>query len=162
MFLKGGLPGAILGGWQLQTITSWISGLPFTVTGNTGQLNTAGNTQTAQLLVPQLQIYGAHNRNAAGQVAYFNPANFGSAGTVFGNTGRNQFRGPGAFDLDAGVKRSIHIYEGVSVEFQAEAFSLTNTPIFGNPTADQTNTANGVISTATGNRKVRLSARIKF
>lgn len=162
VFLKHGVGAALLGGFQLQTVTSWISGLPFTVLGDATPLNAPGNSQTANLLASKIEVYGAHHRNANGQILYFNPANFGSAGAVFGNSGRNNFRGPGAFQLDAGVKRSFHIYESVAAELQVEAFNLTNTPIFGNPTSNVTSATNGVITSASGSRKVRLSGRIRF
>jgi hypothetical protein len=52
---------------------------------------------------------------------------------AFGTAGYNSQRGPGATNLDASVFRNFHIYEGLNVQFRAEAFNVTNTPHFGNP-----------------------------
>ena len=41
-------------------------------------------------------------------------------------TARNIFRGPGAYNLDASVSKTIPIHEQINVEFRAEGFDVTN------------------------------------
>lgn len=54
----------------------------------------------------------------------------------FGNSGRNQLRGPGYGNLDASIYRSMRITERIGAQFRAEMFNVTNTPHFANPRAD--------------------------
>ena len=56
----------------------------------------------------------------------------------FGNTGRNILRGPGVTGLDGSVFRILPIAERVRLELSAEAFNVTNTPRFNNPSANVT------------------------
>ena len=39
---------------------------------------------------------------------------------------RNSFRGPGAYNLDASVSKTIPVHEQINVEFRAEGFDITN------------------------------------
>ena len=41
-------------------------------------------------------------------------------------TARNIFRGPGAYNLDASVSKTIPVHEQINVEFRAEGFDITN------------------------------------
>jgi hypothetical protein len=164
-FLKSGIGGALLGGWQMQTALSWVSGTPFTISADASSLNAPGNSQVADLLVSSATIFGAHHRNASGAIQYFDPTAFGQpTGARFGTSGRNSVRGPGYFNLDAGVKRNIHVTERFGLELQAEAFNATNTPQFANPGSSVASPSSlGVItSTANNNRRMRLSGRITF
>jgi hypothetical protein len=163
-FLKTGVAGALLGGWQVTSAVSWVSGTPFTISADASALNAPGNSQVADQ-VSSVTIYGAHHRNASGKIQYFDPADFAQpTGARFGTSGRNSVRGPGYFDLDAGLKRNLHVYERFNFELQAEAFNATNTPQFANPGASVASPSSlGVItSTANNNRRLRVSGRITF
>jgi len=162
MFLQNGIASKVLGGWQLNTIMSYYSGTPFTVTASGGSLNAPGNTQVANQLVQHVQILGGHGPGSP----YFNIADF-SAPTCacFGTAGRNSVRGPGTFNLNAGLKRTIPLYEGFALQLQAESFDLTNTPQFANPSGTNvSNSGFGIISGLQpySNRTLRFSARITY
>ena len=86
----------ILGDWQLNGIYSAVSGTPFTVSADGAQLNMPGNPQTADLN-GDYEIIGDH----ADDGPFFDPASFSQPqGVRLGNTGRNQFRGPGYWNMD--------------------------------------------------------------
>lgn len=51
----------------------------------------------------------------------------------FGNSGVGLVRGPGQHNLDMAVERAFQVKEGLSFNFRAEFFNITNTPQFGNP-----------------------------
>ncbi|MEJ7709908.1 MAG: hypothetical protein WKF84_08625 [Pyrinomonadaceae bacterium] len=72
----------------------------------------------------------------------------------FGTTGRNAFRGPGYGNIDLSLFRSFplsFISESSSLQFRAEAFNITNTPRFGNPNANVSNSNFGTITGTLGN-----------
>ncbi|HEY6402697.1 MAG TPA: hypothetical protein VI479_14870, partial [Blastocatellia bacterium] len=79
--------------------------------------------------------------------------------------GRNIVRGPGFFNMDLSVFRSIAITEGIGVQFRAEALNALNHPNFGNPGADVSNLNTfGYITGLVGqpSRIFRLGARVSF
>jgi hypothetical protein len=99
-----------------------------------------------------------------------------SADQDFGNSGVGIARGPGQHALDIAAERIFPITERIGFRFRAEAFNLTNTPQFGNPTttlgygnaANPTPTASssfGLISHEQGGphpRIIQLAARLTF
>ena len=133
-FLTHGVAGAIFGGFQLTGQISHISGAPFTVSPSSSAINAPGATEYAQLIAPYHQL-GGHNRtpgNSAisGGNPWFDPTSFANPvepqytnpsapGYVncsvpscmvspnFGNTRRNEFRGPGVTNVNASVTREL-------------------------------------------------------
>jgi hypothetical protein len=196
-WMASGIGGQILGGWLVNPIITWLTGAPFTVGGNGTALNANGSSQTADLVGRFRLLHGKPPRNGATCTAgdpscsYFDPSAFAqplitsSATAHFGNTNRNEFRGPGFFNTNLSVLRDFKIREKVTLEVRADAFSLTNTPHFANPNvscpagaSDPTKlscasgTSFGVITGTAqpggffgpdaGNRTIWLGATVKF
>ncbi|MGA3025447.1 MAG: TonB-dependent receptor [Bryobacteraceae bacterium] len=171
-YLQSGIGAWVLGGWQANAIFSAASGTPFTITSSAA-FNAPGNTETANQILPTVQIPG----NVGPGQLWFNTAAYAAPTAVngvipFGNTGRNSLRGPGYFQLDGSVFRDFPIKENIKLQFRAESFAITNTPIFGNPgsalgsgTFGQITSlaasANGV-SNGGGYRIMRLGLRLSF
>jgi hypothetical protein len=134
----------ILGGWQINPLISRLSGTPFTV-GAGGNLNANGSGQTADLVgiyrAPKGRPLRTGKTCAQGDLSchYFDPNAFAAplitsaANAHYGNTGRNQFRGPGYFSLNLSLAREFNLWERATLGVRADAFSLTNTPHFANP-----------------------------
>jgi len=170
-YAQSGIAAALLGGWQANWIMSRTSGTPFTVGTSASSLNSPGNTQTADQILPDVQILGGHG---VGQ-PYFNPLAFAPVTDVrFGNSGRDILRGPGFFNLDGSVFRTFGLTERYKLQFRAEAFGVTNTPQFGTPGAtvsSMTRNADGSIkalngyteiTSATGERQFRFALKLMF
>jgi hypothetical protein len=135
----------VLGGWQINGIFSAMSGTPFTVGTAGTSLNSQGNTQTADQVVPEVEILGGVGRGQS----YFDPYAFMPVTAVrFGNTGRNILRGPGVVNVDASLFRNFNLTERFRMQFRAEAFNVSNTPKFSNPGA--------TVSSATRNAQTGL------
>lgn len=131
-FLSSGIGAAVAGGWQLNTLTSFLSGLPVSVTSDAGSLNMPGSTQRADQVKPEVQKLGGIGRGTP----YFDPFAFQRVTTArFGNAGFNSLRGPGWFNSDLGLFRQFSVNERVNLQFRAEAFNWTNTPKFNNPSS---------------------------
>ncbi len=143
---QSGVGSAVLGGWQINPVISYYTGLPFTVTGPGAALNANGATQTADLVGNYSVVSGQPIRTqtvgcAVGDLTchYFDPSAFAAplitsnANAHFGNTGRNEFRGPGYFEMDMAISREFRLTERFKLQLRGEAFSLTNTPHFANP-----------------------------
>jgi hypothetical protein len=158
-----GLLKAILGDWQLNGVFAAFSGTPFTVTASGTVLNTPGVTQTADF-DGDFNVLG--NIGASGK--WFDPAAFSQpAGVRLGNTGRNQFRGPGGWTLDASLFRSFPLGGERRLELRVEGGNILNHPIFGNPNGSITAGTFGQITGIVGGgsyieRNVKLGLRFTF
>jgi hypothetical protein len=156
---------AIFGDWQLNGIYSAFSGIPFTVTADGSQIDMPGNLQTADQ-VGELNVVG--DIGNAGQ--WFERNAFAQPqGVRFGNTGRNAFRGPGAWNLDFSIFRAFPLGGTREFQFRAEFFNVTNTPKFGQPSTSITSSTFGqIFSTRCGTetsgceRTIRIGGRIAF
>jgi hypothetical protein len=124
---------AALSGWQLNTIVTVQSGLPFTLT-------TPGSPSNARP-----DVIGNLHTNPGNTQQYFNisavtPAPTNSNGVLLrqGNLGRNALIGPGARTVDLSMAKTTPIKERFKLEFRAEAFNLFNHPVYSNPNTDIT------------------------
>jgi hypothetical protein len=159
-YFQNGIMAFVLGGWQLNTVVSKVSGTPFTVTASSTSLNAPGSSQTADQLKPRVSILGAHSPNHI----YFDTTAFAPVTAVrYGTSGRNSLRGPGSFQMDASIFRSFPIWRELNFRLGAEAFDITNTPTFNNPGNNVSSPSSfGLITSASVNRTLRLSGRIQF
>jgi hypothetical protein len=157
-----GFVSLLAGGWQTTGVMSIESGTPFSVTASATILNAPSNTQVAN-------INGKFTKRGGigAATTWFDTSVFSQPTTAaYGNTGQNAFKGPGFFNLDASVFRSFAITERVTLELRAEAFGVTNTPQYGNPSANVNNSdfgqINGSSGGASGNRSTELAGKIRF
>jgi hypothetical protein len=169
-WLAHGVPAAIAGGWQVSSVLSRYSGTPFTVTASSASLNAPGNSQSANQVVEHPSILGGHGTGHP----YFDPNAFAPVTTAtFGTSAIDSVRGPGVFDLDANIVRTFDITERFNLQFRAEAFGLTNTPQFSNPSANVSNATftNGAvtnlngydtITASTGQRQLRFALKLTY
>ena len=73
--------------------------------------------------------------------AWIDPAAFAvpqnADGTYrFGNLGRNSLRGPGYFNIDAGLTRQLRLGGTRRLQLRWEVFNVTNHPSYGLPNAN--------------------------
>jgi hypothetical protein len=168
---QSGFAAAIAGGWHLNWILSRTSGTPFNVASAGTSVNAPGNTQTADQILPEVEILGGHG---VGQ-PYFAPLAFAAVTDVrFGTSGRNILRGPGVFNLDGSVFRDFRMTERFILQLRVETFGVTNTPAFNNPgntVSNMTKNADGTvralggyteITGAGGERQFRFAAKFTF
>ncbi|AFL87537.1 hypothetical protein Terro_1227 [Terriglobus roseus DSM 18391] len=148
----------IVGGWQLNTIVQAQTGTPFSVTfpvyggGTSIRADYANNGQP---------IY-THSI----QGNYINPAAFSKTqpNGRQGNTGRNQFYGPGFAAGDVSMFKTLGVTERLKTELRAEVFNVTNTPQFQNPDGTITDGNFGKV-TATrlaSERQMQMAIRFLF
>jgi hypothetical protein len=147
-YFNNGIGDAVLGGWKITGVVSLLSGLPFSVYANGSSLNTPGTAQTANI-TGSLKVL--HNIGAGKQ--WLDPSSFSqptgcpSSGACpapgLGNTGRNQFRGPGYIQDNFSLAKKFTIYRELATEIRVDAVQLSNTPQFALP-----NSGSGNIFTA--------------
>ena len=147
--------------WQLNGVFAAFTGAPFTVTASGTSLNTPSNTQTADL-VGTYNVLG--NVGASGR--WFDTAAFAQpTGVRFGNTGRNQFYGPGGYNLDFSVFRSFPIGGTRRLEYRLQAGNVLNHMLLANPQASFTSGTFGQVTGVNGNypeRMIQMGLRFSF
>jgi hypothetical protein len=164
-WVSSGVGAAILGGWRVSSFLTIMSGLPLYFTANSTSLLAPGNTQTPNLVAPVQILHGIGTTNP-----WFTASSFTApAADTFGNVGRNYLSGPGFFNLDASLSKSIRLTERYNLDLRLEAFGVTNTPQFffasnGGSAAGLTlgSSSFGDITSATGGRTLQLGAKFNF
>jgi hypothetical protein len=179
-YFNSGAGDLILGRWRLTGVISLVSGLPFTVQANGGTLNTPGTEQTATI-TGGLKVL--HSIGSGKQ--WFDPTSFsqpsGCPGSTtpcpnpgLGNTGRNQFRGPGYIQDNFSLAKSIPVYRELAAEVRIDAVQLSNSPQFGLPNSSSISAGNfgqitstlgsgqGTVNGIGGGRSLQGSVRISF
>jgi hypothetical protein len=137
---------AILGGWQLNAVYTWQSGLPFTPTYRdcnadrdtgwcrpdlVGEWKPDEQTAAAWFVTTPLASDGRVTPlTSNGQT--LGPWGRPARGT-FGDVGRNRLVGPSFSQLDLSFFKNFVLMEDVRIQFRAEVFNALNTVNLANP-----------------------------
>ena len=167
----GGVLAAIVGGWQLNNIVSFMSGTPFDITSSGTSLNAPESSQRGDQVKSDVEVLHGIGRGNA----WFDPFAFKPVpGTEarFGTAPWGAVRGPGYGNWDLSVFRQINLPRNKNVQFRFEAFNALNTPHFNNPGGNVSNlqlntdgtvrNLNGFseVTGAYGERQLRLGIRL--
>ena len=148
--------GSALNGWQVSGTVFWHSGVPFSVLSTPYSAEGDGIVQGSgpqfASLVPGVDPYCRHCNipgvTQPGTVQWLNPDAFVStvdpstgacvggdsqAHCQFGNSRRNQFRGPQFLWSDMYLTKRIPLREKLAMRLEAQFFNVFNHPNFGLP-----------------------------
>jgi hypothetical protein len=158
--------GKLVGGWQLNGITTLLSGFPFTPQIGA---NRSGDGNTRNPDRPNLNPAFTGPVLLKTQKQWFDPAAF-SLPTVrtWGNLGRGTLRGPGLATLDLSVMKNTSVTERVAMQFRAEFFNALNHTNLGPPnpivfSGTTVSPSAGLITTlATDSRRIQLGLKIIY
>jgi hypothetical protein len=182
-----------LGRWTISAITVWRSGLPFTprylastctnqtdsgdpcqpnrvgtvhISGTREEYFTTTGGQPLQgvdcAINPKFCGVDANGQPIAGTP--IGPWQLPGAGQI-GNVGRNSFIGPGFFQSDIAVAKSIALTERAYLRFRADVFNVFNKVNLGNPNPCVDCSGGGSINSLTPGgfqREFQFSLRIQF
>ena len=166
----GGWEIALLGGWEMNTVTLLQTGPWQTPSISTSydQSNTNVVNRGASLRPDQVsnRLYGGQSR-----ARYFNPAAFSptpAGAGRFGNAGVGILEGPGTEAVSMGLAKVFQVTEGVHVRFESTFTNVLNHTNFAPPATQIDNTTTfGVLSAPqtaenAGNRTGQLALRVDF
>jgi len=126
---------SIAGNWELTSVALARTGFPVNVLTNRSAASVPDGNSTDQRpdLVPGVSLTPPGGKSIG---EWINPAAFAvpAAGT-FGNAPRNLLRGPGAWQIDLGVAKSIPFGDRAHLEFRSDFFNIFNHPQYGLPNA---------------------------
>ena len=141
-WLNHGWMSQAIGGWKLSGILSIRTGSPFTITAPCN-VNPGNNcNQTANINGP-LNVIG----DIGPGHQWFDKTNLQQpTGLAWGNLVRNELTGPGTFGLNSSMAKTFTIRERFKLDVRGEAFNVTNTPQFSNPSNSITSATFGQIT----------------
>jgi hypothetical protein len=186
----GNLLDRVVGGWQFNSIIRMASGAPFSFADPRTTFNRATfvtrQTATSSLTTAQLRSLVGVFRNADGSITLVNPsaidpttgrmANgpgtpafpgqvlFNDVAGSIGNTPRYAFDGPGYFNIDASLFKTIRLTENVRLQLRAEAFNLLNHTNFAITTQNRniSTAGNFNLTVAYPPRVIQFAGRLEF
>jgi len=162
-WLKEGLMGKLIGGWQVSGLFVAQSGVPLSITGSGTVLNTPGTTPYVNLTGDNRIVGGLGQGNL-----YFDPSVYTQpAAGVQGNMTRNSGpEGPGFWEIDSSLFKRFAISGSRYAEFRVDAYNVTNSARWGNPNTTFStatgNTFGQITGTTGGQRTLRFGARFVF
>ena len=128
-----GVATSILGNWQMTTTALARTGFPVNVLMPSSYTAPDGATGTERPdLVPGVSLTPPEGKSV---VQWINPAAFATPAGEFGTAPRDLFRGPGTWQIDFGVGKTILLTERARLEFRSEFFNIFNHPQLGPPQA---------------------------
>jgi hypothetical protein len=162
------IPGlrTLLGGWQLNGITTLLSGFPFTPQIGA---NRSGDGNTRNPDRPNLNPSFNGPALLRKQTQWFDPGAF-TLPTVrtWGSLGRGTLRGPGLETVDLSLMKNTSLTERVGLQFRVEFFNALNHTNLGVPnpivfTGTSVSPSAGLITTtATPSRQVQFGVKVIY
>ncbi len=157
---------AIVGGWQLNGLFRWTSGLPWTV--DEGSIWPT-NWDIEGWAIFQGPLSKSDLKRGTGPNAFVNPQAVYNAFRIDlpGESGtRNPLRGDGYFGIDAGLSKVFQPVERVKVRLRWDVFNVTNSVRFdvasiGNR-LDSPNNFGVYTQTLTNPRVMQVALRVEF
>ena len=162
----------VIGGWAVDGIPSWSSGVAFSTVSNAF---IAGFAEDAPAIFngDRVGVQAHVHKNSNGTVNLFTDqvraqGDFtGPLGFTIGS--RNNLRGASAFSMDMGLGKTFPIYgDKVNLKFRADAFNVLNHPVFALPTSANIDITGGtfgqITSTSTSilPRVMQFALRLEF
>lgn len=154
-FLNNGIVSHIFGSFEVDAITTYGTGAPFTVTLNSG-VNSGSPSWP--------------NRIGSGKIDHGNPQRFfdtsafvAPPANTYGNSARSVLYGPTTKNWDISLQRKITLHESQTISLRFDAFNAFNTPNFATPNAAIGGANAGkILGTVNDNRDLQGSATFHF
>ncbi|HTA68204.1 MAG TPA: carboxypeptidase regulatory-like domain-containing protein [Bryobacteraceae bacterium] len=160
-YLNHGIASTLIGGWQIGSIYTFQTGLPFSISDGVDQSNT-GETHDLASVVSGQTVKLANPSTGE----WFNTAAFAlqPKGT-YGNSGRNIVTAPGINALNSTLQKNFNFTERIFLQVRFEAFNTLNHPNFYLPNSTVTSASFGQITALQNNidmRELQLSMKLVF
>jgi hypothetical protein len=149
---KNGVNHQVFGGWQISGITSIQSGTPFTVFNSSADFSGFNQFNDRPNVVGTGSLHQDNsNPDAAFDKTYFSNLTVTPNPGRLGNSGRNQYYGPGLQNWNFAVAKVFPLgTERVRLRFRADFFNLFNHTNFANPVSNQSSGNFGKITATVG------------
>ncbi len=159
---RRGLAGTLLGGWRINGIANYYSGLPVEVAASK-DYNLDGSAYDRPNVNGGWTKGAPSNDEIVGGATWFNtsaltPPAVGEIGTL----GRNSINGPDYKNVDLALTKNIRLKGSHELQLRIEGFNIFNFANFNNPNGDTTSNDFGKITSVIAPRTLQLGARYSF
>jgi len=159
-----------LGGWQLNGILTFSTGLPFSVFATSGHDCgcTASDMRADRLGNGNLPKSERKPTGWFDKTAFADPPssgpNPGDPVGRYGNAGRNIIAGPGMANVDFSVFKKFTLHEKTELQFRGEFFNLFNRTNFFYPSSSENASwqSGGLITRAYPSRIIQVALKLVF
>jgi Carboxypeptidase regulatory-like domain/TonB dependent receptor len=156
-----------LGGWQVNGITTFMSGTPFTVFDSQDVSLQGGAPEISGFSSNRPNLISDPNSGPRTVAEWFDTGAFqrldpSTQAGQFGNERRNVVQGPGFQQWDFSALKNIRVAENKDLQFRAEFFNLFNHPNFRLPDSDISSPTFGQIQEALPPRLIQLALKFMF
>ena len=158
----GPVIGNIIGGWQVNGITTLQRGVPLGLGTSINQTNSLGGGSRPNNNGTSAALSGSVEKRLT---QYFNTSVFSQpAAFTFGNVSRTlpDVRAPGTINFDFSLIKNTRLKEGLNLQFRTEFFNGLNNVNFGGPGTTFGTSTFGVISSASDARVIQLGLKLLF
>jgi Carboxypeptidase regulatory-like domain/TonB dependent receptor len=157
-----GVLSRVVSGWMLNTILTWQSGFPFTVTSGTDNSFTGINRDRADFLGGNADL-GSGRPHGEMVASWFDTSKFvpNAIGT-FGSAGKNMLRGPNYFNTDLALVKVANVTSSVGLQLRVEFFNIFNNVNFNAPNSTVASAQFGRITSALDPRILQFGLKLLF
>ena len=164
-YLREGVLGRVLEGWQISGISTFQDGHPYDVFGTVDSEHTSLTSRASLVGAPSIPS-GSPRTQTGPPVTAFDDPPYGSPGSV----GRNTFVGPGIINTNAVLSKEQSLTERVKMQLRFEFYNLFNRPQFAQPGNSLASPGTFGVSTATitlpdatsSSRQIQLALKLNF
>jgi hypothetical protein len=162
-WLNQGLLSQVAGGWTINSIVDWSSGYPFSVTTSRSTIFPGVSTNAFFNGDPNSLGSVITSGSTVSYISEADKAKFTTPGVGEYGSGRNIFTGPGFFQTDFSIHKTIAYGERLKLELRGEAFNIFNNVNYSQPNVTSTAAQFGVISSVrVPPRILQVAAKISF
>jgi hypothetical protein len=159
----------VLGDWQVNGITTFMTGTPLTIYDSNDVSFQGGAPEITGFSSSRPNLIGNPNSGPQTGQQWFNTSAFQQLIPVpngpvqlFGNEGRNVVQGPAYQQWDFSAFKNIPIHKAKSLQFRTEFFNVFNHANFRLPNNDISSPNFGKISEALPGRLIQLALKFLF
>ncbi len=154
-----GLLQSVIGNWNVGSIITLDSGLPFNALAGGDIANVGTSDQFAERIYG-VSPYASHqsSRNWLNPSAFAVPTAY-----TFGNERRHDLRGPSYRDVDVNAFKDFPLANRATLQFRAEFFNVLNSTNYSAPVNNVQSSAFGQILSAAGpGREIQFAVKVLF
>ena len=152
---------AVLGGWNLNFISTFQNGTPFTVTAPNTTVWPAANIRANRTCNGRNELANKNIRSNG--YNYLQTSCFAAPATgFFGNGGFDILGGPGINNTDFGAHKTFNFFDRARFTVRGEFFNVFNHAQFNNPDSGVASGTFGRITSARSPRLIQLGGVISF
>ena len=152
----------IVNGWMLNSMVTWQSGFPFTISSGRDNSFTGIGRDRADFLGGDADL-GSDRPHGEMVARYFDTSKFvANAIGTFGNSAKNMLRGPRYFNTDVALLKVTRISQTIDLQFRAEFFNIFNNVNFNAPNSNVASAQFGRITSALDPRIIQFGLKLLF